>query len=97
MPECDVAENSREIVYDQPWLHFAIPTKNGKFDSCVRYAPINRNGPSALFNDTDQCNPDSFNTSSTVPCTEFVYASDEKNIQTEVRINHRCSFSIFEN
>lgn len=80
MPECDVGENNREIVYDQPWLKFAIPTSKNGFENCVRNAPIN----STTTNDY-QCSANLFNTSKQIPCKEFVYKTDEINIQTEVK------------
>lgn len=86
MPECDADVNNREIQYDQPWLHFAVPYSSEKFDSCVRYAPIIRNGTNTFFVETNQCSPAMFNRSETIECSDFVYASNEKNIQTEVRL-----------
>lgn len=84
MPECeDITVNNRELEFNQPWLNFAIPpdsAANKKVHSCVRYAPI----AAALTNGTGQCTADSFNKEQTIECTEFVYATDERNIQTEV-------------
>lgn len=82
VPECDIGENNRVIQYDQPWLHDAIPTSNGKLKNCVRYAPINGN-------DTDnnhECSASMFNTSVEIECSEFIYVTDQKNVQTEVII-----------
>lgn len=82
VPECESALNNREIPYDQPWLDSAIPFSNGKIDSCVRYAPIIRD---RSFSDSGQCESHMFNKSQTIHCSEYVYESNEKNIQTEVR------------
>lgn len=80
MPECDIAElNNRDIAYNQPWLQYAIPTFNGKYDKCYRYALKNQ----TTFG-LDQCSADMFDNSTRVKCTEYIYASDETNIQTEV-------------
>lgn len=82
VPECDVGENNRDIVYDQTWVGSAIPKMpNGKFKNCVRYAPIG-NVTEAFSN---KCSADMFNTSAEIACSEFIYASDERNLQTEVR------------
>lgn len=79
MPECDIGENNREIAFNQTWLQFAIPS-NDTLDSCVRYASFN--GQQTAEN--VQCSADFFNTSSTIECSEYIYASDESNVQTEV-------------
>lgn len=79
VPECDIGENNRAIAFNQSWLQFAIPS-NDTLDSCVRYAPLN--GQQSAEN--VQCGADFFNTSSTVECSEYIYASDESNVQTEV-------------
>lgn len=85
VPECDVGENNREIVYEQPWLRNAIPiidNSDGKLNSCARYAPLMQNDSTELS--LAKCSIDMFNTSEQIECSEFVYATDEKNIQTEV-------------
>lgn len=82
MPECEINENNRDIGYDQPWLRNAIPFTDGKIENCYRYAPINKTNSNA-----DQCSSDMFDTSKKIPCTEFIYASNEKNVQTEVNIS----------
>lgn len=79
MPECEFGENDRNIPYNQPWLDNAIPSSNGKFDNCHRYAPKNWGE-----NSSGQCTADMFDTSMKIPCNEFIYATDERNIQTEV-------------
>lgn len=78
IPECDLNVNNRDIQYNQSWLENAIPLKNGEIDNCNRYEPLHPNIHS------DQCTADLFNVSKQIPCTEFVYASDEINLQTEV-------------
>lgn len=78
IPECDLNVNNRDIQYDQSWLGVAIPMKNGGIDNCKRYEPIH---PDVHH---DHCTADLFNTSKQIPCTEFVYASDEINLQTLV-------------
>lgn len=84
MPECD-GINAENREFDQRWLNFTIPldstANNNKVANCVRYAP------STWSNETRQCVPESFNTMQTVQCTEYVHASDERNIQTEVFIH----------
>lgn len=77
MPECDLSENNREISYDQPWLKYAIPQTNNGFENCLRYAPIHNSS-------TYQCDANRFDTSKTIRCTEFIYTTDEINVQTEV-------------
>lgn len=85
MPECDDDISNREVQYDQPWLHLAIPSSAAnKTENCVRYAPISWTETSALQGGIKQCNSSMFNTSQTIACSEYVYASDERNIQTEV-------------
>lgn len=82
MPECDVGENNREIAYNSTWSKYAIPTLNGKFEKCFRYAPTN-----PITHESGQCTADMFDNSTKIGCTEFIYASDEKNIQTEVPLS----------
>lgn len=76
VPECEFGENNRDLSYDQPWLKNAIPPFKEKFDSCQRYAPKNWI--------TSQCSADMFNVSTKIECTEYIHASDERNLQTEV-------------
>lgn len=90
MPECDVGEDSREIGYDQPWLSFAIPYSNNKFDQCFRYAPKKLSPHQSGI-----CSADMFDNTTKIPCTEFIYASDEVNIQTEVCHRFYQVFTIF--
>lgn len=80
MPECDVGDSNREIIYDQPWLKYVIPRTSNDYENCVRYAPLKSNNSST----TNQCGADRFNTSRHIGCTEFIYKTDETNIQTEV-------------
>lgn len=88
IPECDFGENNREIEYDQPWLRSAIPTQsNGKLKNCLRYAPISKNETVTI---RTGCSADMFNTTVEMTCSEFIYSSDEKNIQTEVRREIKC-------
>lgn len=89
VPECDIGDNSRDIAYDQPWVRSAIPSfSNGKLKNCVRYAPIKRN-ETDLFAKNQQCTTELlFNTSAEIECTEFIYATDERNVQTEVFYFH---------
>lgn len=82
--ECDVGENDREIEYDQPWLHYAIPYENGKIKNCVRYARLERRETGTPA-ERDQCTAEIFNRSSEIECSEYIYSSDEKNLQTEAR------------
>lgn len=80
MPECDIGENNREIHFNQPWIENAIPSSDGIIESCSRYASTNK----TKSNVEEQCGSDSFNTSLKITCSEYIYASDEKNVQTEV-------------
>lgn len=84
VPECDVGDNNRDISYEQPWLKYAIPqSSNGYgYDNCVRYAPINSSTISP-----HECDINNFNTLKQIKCTEFVYTTDETNVQTEVIIS----------
>lgn len=86
VPECDVGDNNRVISYDQPWLSYAIPTTSNGYENCLRFAPI------ATTTDGQQCSADRFNTSKQIACTEFVYTTDETNVQTEVRFLKLDSF-----
>ncbi|XP_031629050.1 solute carrier family 22 member 7-like isoform X2 [Contarinia nasturtii] len=84
VPECDVGGNNRDIEYDQPWLRFGIPTSDdGLLKDCVRYAPINKS-LSGAFNG---CSADMFDKSQEIECSEYIYASDERNVQTEFNIH----------
>lgn len=81
MTECDdITVNNRDLEFNQPWLNFSIPS-DSDYKKCYRYAPT---AAAALSNGTGQCAADAFNTTHTIKCNEFVYASDERNVQTEV-------------
>lgn len=80
MPECEVSANSRGISYNQTWLSNAIPLKNEKFESCLRFAP--RNSTAA---EPEKCSADLFDATTKIECNEFIHASDERNLQTEVK------------
>lgn len=82
VPECEAGNNNRELPFNQTWLNNAIPMENGKFDKCHRYAP--KVYTSAL-SDPGQCSADMFDTSKKIECTEYVYSSNEINLQTEVK------------
>lgn len=84
MSECDFqGVNNRTLSYDQQWLPFAIPSTDGNYDKCHRYAPEHMATPGIISGDS-RCSSDMFNTSMKIACTEYVHASDEKNLQTEV-------------
>lgn len=80
MPGCDIGVDNREIPFDQLWLPNAIPSTNGRIDSCFRYA---------LKNETNfgnvQCSAEMFDENVKIACSEYIYASDERNLQTEVK------------
>lgn len=80
MPECEFGDNNRNLPYDRPWLTNAIPLKDGKLDSCNRYAPKNK----TIIEPPNQCSADMFDSTKKITCSEFIHDSDEKNIQTEV-------------
>lgn len=83
MPNCDGDVNNRELNYVQPWLKYAIPSTDTGFESCSYYAP----NTSFTSNVLPQCSRNYFNKSKQIHCTEFVYKTDETNIQTEVNGN----------
>lgn len=83
MPSCDVGDNNREISYDQPWLKYAIPSSKNGFESCVYYARNN-----SFAENESQCSRELFNKSNEIKCTEFIYKTDEINVQTEVNKCH---------
>lgn len=82
MPECEVGDNNRELTFNQPWLSYAIPSENGKYDKCHRYAPKSL---TSTLNEPGKCSADMFDTSKQIECTEYIYASNEVNLQTEVK------------
>lgn len=82
MPECEFGVSNRDLPYNQPWLNNTMPQLDEKFDTCHRYAPMRNLTANELL--SDQCAADMFNSSRTISCSEYVYTSDEKNIQTEV-------------
>lgn len=82
VPECEFGLSNRQLPFNRSWLSDAIPSKDGKFDNCHRYAPMNFN----KSEEPHQCTADMFNTSMKIACSEFIYASDEKNVQTEVKL-----------
>ncbi|XP_031636514.1 solute carrier family 22 member 6-A-like [Contarinia nasturtii] len=91
VPECDIGENNRDITYDQAWVRSAIPTlSDGKLKNCVRYAPVSDG--TGIF--SNKCSADMFNTSVEIECTEFIYSSDERNIQTELNIHCSDSYKL---
>lgn len=80
VPECDVAStNNRELIFDHPWLKNAIPKSENGFENCFRFAPNNSFEPNE-----HKCDGDQFDTTRQIQCTEFVYKTDETNVQTEV-------------
>lgn len=89
MPECEFADNNREIPFDQPWLSNAIPYSNDGIDNCFRYAPKNQTNEKS-----GECAADLFNKSVRIACSEYVYASDERNVQTEVKELHKLGSRI---
>lgn len=87
VPGCDIGENNRKIPYDQPWLGYAIPQSNGKFDSCFYYALKNNT-------DAEKCGADMFDKSVKIACSDYIHASDERNIQTEFNIHCTDSYKL---
>lgn len=81
VPECDIGANDREIPFNQPWLEFAIPFSDGKIDSCYRYGLKN-----GTIEENGECSADMFDASLEITCSEYIHASDEINVQTEVKI-----------
>lgn len=69
------------MPYNQTWLRSAIPYPLNKIDRCHRYAPRNETKVDG------QCSADLFDNTKLIECSEYVYAGDEKNVQTEVRPN----------
>ncbi|XP_031625594.1 organic cation transporter-like protein [Contarinia nasturtii] len=84
--ECDLGDNNREISYDQPWLKYALPLTSNGYEKCFRYA-----SSSSLEN---QCDANSFNTTKLIGCTEFIYTTDEINVQTEFNIHCDDSYKL---
>lgn len=80
MPECETSDNNRGIPFNQTWLNNAIPIKNEKFENCLRFAPRNLTTIEA-----EKCSADMFDTTTKIECSDFIYASDEQNLQTEVK------------
>lgn len=90
IPECELDKDGREVGYNQTWLQFAIPYSNGRVKNCVRYAPIVGNN-TKFTSGKDQCDAHMFDKSREVECSEYVYSTDEKNLQTEVQIKSRSN------
>lgn len=90
IPECELDKDGREVGYNQTWLQFAIPYSNGRVKNCVRYAPIVGNN-TKFTSGKDQCDAQMFDKSREVECSEYVYSTDEKNLQTEVQIKSRSN------
>lgn len=88
IPECDVGNENRDIGYDQIWVKYAIPKSRDEFEKCVRFAP---NKTAVPFDEEElafqQCSREQFDTSKQIQCSEFIYRTDETNVQTEVRLN----------
>lgn len=84
IPECELDKDGREVGYNQTWLQFAIPYSNGRVKNCVRYAPLVGNN-TKFTSGKDQCDAQMFDKSREVECSEYVYSTDEKNLQTEVK------------
>lgn len=91
IPECDVENENREIGYDQFWLKYAIPKSKDGFEKCVRFAP-NKSAEWHVLDerelDVQHCSRQQFDTSEQIRCTEFIYRTDERNVQTEVSECH---------
>lgn len=81
IPECDTNTGNREIEFDQPWLTHAIPSsKDSNFAKCVRYAP----NDNVTNIDQNDCSANMFDSTRQIECNEFIYSSDEINVQTDV-------------
>lgn len=90
MPECEIGSNNRNISFNQTWLHNAIPLKNAKNDNCFRYA---RKNLTTVVPGTCSADADIFDTTKKIPCNEFIYASNERNLQTEVKVVYILALS----
>lgn len=76
--ECDLDGSNRDLEYQQPWLQNVIPmSSNDTIDKCHRYASLNSTQDGL-------CEASYFDTSKKLKCTEFVYKTNEINLQTEV-------------
>lgn len=82
VPECEFGVNNRDLMYSQSWLNNTIPQLDEKFDSCHRYAPMEN--LTSIELSSDKCAAEMFDSSQRISCSEYIYTSDEKNIQTEV-------------
>ena len=83
IPECDSMEGS--TIYDEPWLHQAIPFKNNRLQKCLRFA-TSHNQNDSTDGDELVCPVKLFNRSETQRCAEFVFKTDEVNIVNEFEI-----------
>lgn len=81
IPECDATNtDNRKIEFDQPWLAHVIPSSQDSLADCVRYAP----NDNLTEIDQNACSANMFDASRLIECNEFIYSSDEINVQTEV-------------
>lgn len=73
MPECEAVEG--ESSYITEWLNFSTPFEKSNLPAkCERFASI----------DSENCTIDSFDRSTSLTCSEFIYEDDEVTILNEV-------------
>lgn len=77
-----MSNNNGIVEFDQPWLSQAIPLSNRSFENCLRFE-VNRSIPI----ESGQCLDSYFNRAQTRKCDDFVFKTDERNIQNEVSVN----------
>lgn len=79
VPECDQLTTADSTVeYNPLWLRYAVPYDDDLPEQCIRYSSNNSSD--------HECTAESFDSSKTERCHEFIFENDEKTILNEVRI-----------
>ncbi|CAH2241427.1 organic cation transporter protein-like [Pararge aegeria] len=64
IPEC---ESSEAADFKPPWILNAVPTRDGSFDSCLRFKPDNKTAKSGT------CIAEWFDHNETISCSAYIY------------------------
>ncbi|XP_021914902.1 organic cation transporter protein-like [Zootermopsis nevadensis] len=77
---CRIAEcDAEKAIYQPEWLSNAVPYEDGKPSSCEKY--LSRRSSSSA--DKTSCLPGTFDNSSTVKCSDWVFDTEEWTIANE--------------
>ncbi|KAK9498912.1 hypothetical protein O3M35_003458 [Rhynocoris fuscipes] len=77
--ECD----GNASIIDKEWLHYAVPFRKNRPETCYRYKPINS---SFIDKNNETCSADLFSKNSTIKCNHFVFYSEDTTIVNDFNL-----------